>query len=84
MLLLVNGKQERVLHQGKNMVVVLDESVEGSQRVIYTQDVKKVQKVINKRVYGKLVTQPNVPKKAKRKRMTNAEKLFSNTPTAMK
>lgn len=83
MLLLVNGTPERVLHQGKNMVVVLDESVEGNKKVIYTQDVKCVEKVSNKRVYGRLVTQANTPKKTRRKRMSNADKLFSNTPVAM-
>lgn len=80
---LVNGTVENVVHKGTNMVVVLDDSVEGGQRVVYTQDVKPVEKVNNKRVFGRLVTQSNTPKKAKRKRMSNVEKLFSNTPTQM-
>ena len=77
--MIVKGNVENVLHKGANMVVVIDDNVEGGQRVIYTQDVQPVEKVNNKRVFGKLV----VPMKKKRKRMTNLDKIFSNSPMSM-
>ena len=77
--MLVNGVPMNVLHKGINMVVVIDESVDGGQKVIYTTDVKQVKPV--KHAYGHIVG--SAPKRNKRKRMTNAEKLFSNTPTPM-
>ena len=80
MKMLVNGNVENVVHVGNNIVVVLDDTVEGGQKVISTKDVKKVAKVTTKRVFGRLVTKSNTPKKSKRKRMSKVEMLLSSSP----
>jgi hypothetical protein len=66
---LVNGRPENVHHNGKNMVIVIDDNVEGGLRVVYTRDVVQM-------VNARLV-------KKRRRRMTKHEKLFSSSPVSI-
>ena len=72
--MIVDGNVENVLFKGNQIVVVIDESVQGGQREIKTTDVKSVKKV--RHVFGRVV---NTGKK-KRKRMSKVEMLCSSSP----
>ena len=66
---ILKGEVVNVFHMGNNIAVILDEEAEGGQRVVDAADITPMKKVINKRVYGRLVVTSN-----KRKRMNNHDK----------
>jgi len=66
---ILKGEVVNVFHMGNNIAVILDEEAEGGQRVVDAADITPMKKVINKRVYGRLVVTSS-----KRKRMNNHDK----------